>query len=194
MIGISFQVDDSELQIMADAVEEELPLALLAAAEEEADIVNEKIRDHEPHGTGVLQAVTGRFNESFLEPGTRADENDAVFWVGQIAPGEYGAIVGTNLSYAKYVNDGYTAGDRQFAKFREDGERVFRRLIPGTYYEGLFFFEKGAEEAAIEYKRVMMGAISNAIINVASKVRVTRGGQVRAYTKRGIQRKIRIRR
>ncbi len=190
MIAISFNVDSMEVDRFAAEFEGEMEVGVLAGVEEEARVVNDKIRDYTPEYLGRLAACIGEFDESFLQGGAEADPADAVFWVGRTGAGEYGAIVGTNVPYAKAVNDGFTVGPNQYAHFEEDGKRVLRRLLPGAFYEGIFMFEKGAEEARGDFQKIMMGYVSNAILGATKLVRTTASGRIRAYTQRGRQKRI----
>ncbi len=159
MIAFKIEFDDSHLQEVFATIVTVLPQSILDGVKEEARKVNAEIRALEPRGSGELQATTGEFDSSYLEPGVAANPEDAVFWFGKSKEGEYTAVIGSNLPYAKFVNDGYTAGENQFARFYESGKVVFRRLVPGTYYPGLYFFERGAEAAQPDFERVLQKSV-----------------------------------
>lgn len=184
-LSVEIMLDDEHLQTMFGQIIAVMPSSISGGVEEGARRVNAAIRELEPHGSGELQAVTGEYDPSYLETGAKADPDDAVFWVGQSKAGEYTAIVGTNLPYAKFVNDGFTAGPNQFARFWEGGQQVFRRLEPGKVYPGMYFFERGAEEAQADVQRILQSRVNMGLMEAATSVTIDSRGRAQVRGKGG---------
>ncbi len=151
---------------------ENMAVELMAGADEAGEELNAEIRSFAPHESGVLQAVIGKYDSEYLEPGAVARAEDAVYSVHKVGAFTYEVVVGSNAEFVRYVNDGYTVGPNQFARFVDSGGgTVYTKLAAGKYYPGQYFFERGTQAAeknvAAIFQKHVNAAFTEAHRNVA---------------------------